>query len=372
MLQVTYTAVPQVKHTHAVLIPRPSWMWGAEIGVNDCGVAIGNEAVFTLGKYGEKSLTGMDLLRLALERSESAEEAVKTIIGFLEEYGQGGNCGYDHTFLYDNSFMIMDRVNLFILETHNKEWVWKKTDHASISNRLCIGAEGDKYSADRKCNFKFKNTERVFTAGSGSRSRKGITGNRIAGAETVADFMAALRQHKQGIVNPFSCGSVTSPCMHFGGIVGDHTTSSLIASIEECKTVLWTTGSSTPCVSLFKPWLFGNDLITPYYYGKDTNAVKYWYNQEEFRRKLISKVIPQEYFDLRDALEQKWISQAESASDNSDFELLSAQCYAEEKRFFDYWAKYSFEDASSADSFLKRWETKNAIFAKERISKIME
>ena len=117
----TYMRIPQVSETHAVLLSRPVWMWGAEIGVNEFGLCIGNEAVFTKGAYGKRGLTGMDMVRLALERCRTAKDALALLISLLETYGQGGNCGFDHDFYYDNAFLILDRETLYVLETAGRQ-----------------------------------------------------------------------------------------------------------------------------------------------------------------------------------------------------------------------------------------------------------
>ena len=62
---------------------------GAEMGINEYGVSIGNEAVFTKSKTKTPSLIGMDFIRLALERTKTAKQASEEIIRLLLEYGQG-------------------------------------------------------------------------------------------------------------------------------------------------------------------------------------------------------------------------------------------------------------------------------------------
>lgn len=66
-------------------------MFGAEIGINEYGVVIGNEALLTKINPKKSALTGMDLLRLGLERSQTAKDARDTIIQLLEKYGREEN-----------------------------------------------------------------------------------------------------------------------------------------------------------------------------------------------------------------------------------------------------------------------------------------
>lgn len=355
-VETTYIEVEQVKETKGMILSRPSWLWGGEMGVNECGVCIGNEAVFTKGKYGQTGLTGMDMLRLALERSENAKDALQCIIDHLEKYGQGGNCGYDHKFFYDNAFMIMDKSNIYILETAGKEWVYKKVDQAAISNRLSIGEDGDVYSSG-KCDFAKTHTDSVYTHFSKSAQRQAMCQASVEKAESLQDMFHAMRQHADE-KDPMCKASVGSPCMHYGGMVGDHTTQSMaVEFLENGRMNVWTTGCSLPCISLYKPFLFGGKCTTPVYRAKDENAKDYWLNIEQFHRSLLGYKIPAEYYAERDAIEAKLIEMSRNADAK---EMLEISKYAMEKEaeFVKKWSKKKLEMGSISSTFQRNWQKK--------------
>jgi secernin len=212
VVRCTYVDVPQVEHTYEVLLSRPFWLWGAEMGANEHGVAIGNEAVFTKVPYEKKpGLIGMDFLRLALERSRTAAEARAVIVGLLERHGQGGNCGYPGKLFYHNSFLIADPREAWVLETAGPHWAAERVrDVRTISNRITIGGRWDLASTElvthavkrRWCrgrdDFDFGRcySDFLFTRFSDARRRQCRTAEFLEsrkGRLTIADLMIALR-----------------------------------------------------------------------------------------------------------------------------------------------------------------------------------
>src|SRR5580700_10396757 len=129
---------------HATFLSCPTWMWGAEHGVNEYGVAIGNERVATThdAAAAPPALIGMDLVRLGLERARTAAEAVDVMTGLLQACGQGGVADATHGEAYDSSFLVADPSEAFVLETAGRDYAVAPASGAiAISNRLAIGTE---------------------------------------------------------------------------------------------------------------------------------------------------------------------------------------------------------------------------------------
>ncbi|MBL9123544.1 MAG: C69 family dipeptidase [Planctomycetaceae bacterium] len=302
-LRTTYLEIPQVGQTHAVLLSRPYWMWGAEMGANEHGVTIGNEAVFTREPYAENGLTGMDLLRLALERCASAEEGVQTIVTLLEAYGQGGGCGHEYrSFTYHNSFIVADPARAFVLETAGKHYAVEEIWGArSISNGLTIPAFARRFS-DRIKSY--------VAACAVRRARTQAAAERATG---VRDLMHALRDHGTSNQQPryaFHNGGLNAPCVHPAGrFASSQTTASWVADLKPGAIQHWVTGTAAPCTGLFKPI----DVFDPLELGPaptdrfDERTL--WWRHERLHREVLknpAELLPV-YAHERDGLEKAWL-----------------------------------------------------------------
>ncbi len=292
-LFTTNQRVDQVSETNAILISRPSWMWGGEMGVNEKGVAIGNEAVFTKESVRRDGLLGMDMLRIALERSENAEHAVKIIVELIDKYGQGGNGGFTKYLYYHNSFMIADRENAWIVETSDRYWVAKRVNGcAAISNCLTIGEEIDEshpqvvsnaenrnwHKRGKEFNFAQSYERRLIGKFSGAKARSKRMKSLIEERKMdIESSFEVLRDHERGRL----LGSMSNICMHAGaGVVSSQTTSSMVVSLGD-RIEVWVTNSSLPCLSIFKPvWFDGLKSSLPF----EEEGINYWGNWEIFNR----------------------------------------------------------------------------------------
>ena len=264
VVRCTHIAVPQVARTRGVLLAKPYWIWGAEMGVNDAGVVIGNEALFNKGtREKQPGLIGMDLLRLGLERSDSAEEAVGVISALLEQHGQSGQAGHTHRFEYDNSFIAADHREAWILETVGRDWVARRvTDVGSISNGLTTRKQWDLASAGITdgTDVARRWAEPVFTRFADAAGRQCRTSDALlarSGEVTVADALSLLRHHADAGEQwtPATALVGQDVCMHagYGPVRSSQTTGSLAAHLTADGVTVWVTGTSAPCTSVFKP-----------------------------------------------------------------------------------------------------------------------
>lgn len=150
-LQCTFIEIEQVSHTHAVILSKSAWCWGAEMGANEHGVCIGNTACWTkLCRPGdhEEKLIGCDFVRLGLERAKTAREGVEVLTSLLADHGQGGLCSDDHNFgqwTYHNAFIIADYKEAWLLETAGKFWAAKKVSSGFLvaTSTLSIGTDAE-------------------------------------------------------------------------------------------------------------------------------------------------------------------------------------------------------------------------------------
>ena len=362
----TYITLPQVDETYAVLLAKPFWIWGAEMGANEHGLVIGNEAVFTKGGY-EKGpgLIGMDFLRLALERCATAESALHTLVQLLEVYGQGGNCGFTHKMYYDNSYLVADPQEAWVLETAGRQWAAQKVrDVRTISNILTIEDDWDMasddlipYALDRgwykkgeKFSFSRCYSDTLISHLADGKRRQECTTDRLLarkGKLDVRDMMQALRSHGLTEGDDYRLdhgitGSVV--CMHagMGPVRGSQTTGSMVSQLRQGGMNLhWLTGTAAPCTGVFKPiWMDAMPEFGKPPKGRYDETSLFW--QHELLHREVLRAYGDRlaiYQQERNDLEGKFLAGAGEMSGKDAYSRkeFSGQCLLESRQVLDRW-----------------------------------
>jgi dipeptidase len=388
-LRCTHMEIPQVRKTLAVMLAKPFWIWGAEIGANESGVVIGNEALFTRVPCDrETGLLGMDLLRLGLERGQNAAAALEVITELLEEHGQGGNCGYSHPFYYHNSFLIADKNEAWVLETAGRHWAAEQVKEIrTISNGITIGHSFDLSSKglvlhavrerwlrrDEDFHFARCYSSPLYTKLSDAETRQSRTTARLErhrGQITPAVMMAALRDHgcdddagwspDRGLLG-------MSVCMHagFGPIRTAQTTGSMVSHLQDDRHTHWVTGTAAPCLSVFKPFWFdgGPPDIGPRPTGQYDDSALFW-KHEALHRSVLRDFTKRRLAVCaeRETLEQSFIAEAQNHADSPARRCeITRRCFGAAELALDGWNREVNTPPSKRASYLylRTWNRLN-------------
>ncbi len=314
-LQATYLELSQVPRRFGVILSKPVWCWGGEMGVNAAGVVIGCTPVHTRRASRAPALLGVDLVRLGLERGGSAGEALEVIIRLLEQHGQGGPAGFrDKKLCHDSSFLVADKLDAWQLETAGRDWVTRRiAGHGAIAGALTIGAERDLRAAAVAPGTDFARAfgARVQPFLSRARERRELALHHLGRALTpsLARMAFQLRAHRRDNEDPAG-GSNADTCMHAAGFIRRHqTTGSMIARVSAAGTTALFTGTSAPCLSIFRPAAFEGEfsVLTPA--DKQVEALLWRRHELLHRRALADPVLRLRLRATRDEIEAKVFEQ---------------------------------------------------------------
>jgi secernin len=237
----THMAIDDVEQTLPVLLSRPAWMWGAEMGANAAGLCVGNEAVFAWRKPPRMGLTGMDLVRLTLERARTVDEGLSVLEDLLTRYPQGGACAEGApSQRYWSTFILADASGAAIVETLGKQ---RRTQRV-------LGAR-----AVSNATLSFPRQENAIVAACGfGRQRSARLASLAEAATSPEDLMAALGDHA-GHDAPRAgplLGTLDHVCMHGGGVAPAVTARGWVSELTSTGVRHWVSNAPQPCTGGFR------------------------------------------------------------------------------------------------------------------------
>ena len=359
MLKCTYIDIPQVEETYEHIGSKIWWSFGYEHGMNEYGVSIGNEAVWSKEpfQWGD-GLLGMDMLRLGLERGKTAYEAMHVIIDLLEKYGQSGDCenkGEWGNANYHNSFILADPKEAWILETAGRYWVNKKITRGvySISNIYTIENDWDEAhpelvshalemgwtSSHEDFNFArdYGNYWEDDSPDPGAmqirRNQTLMCLQRDYSQITPASMMTINRSHnEETIANPRWGAADTfhaTPCMHDSPRSPYRSAASVVAHLRSdmpslLRQVYWASFSN-PCSGVFKPfYMHGPQVPKNYALGSSTYSSEspwWWANRVKLLTDLNYQALNATVRGIFD-LTEDWIMKRQLTKEAKALKLL--------------------------------------------------
>jgi len=286
--QCQFISLPEVSTTCRHVGSRPYWCWGYEHGFNEYQVVIGNEGLTSRIESAEPRLIGMELLRIGLERSRTAGEAVEVMTEIITRYGQGVFKGGAIAGNYDNGYLVADPREAYVIETAGHQWAVKRVEKTiGISNVYsletdwdCLSPEAEPYAIQQgwwkpgqgRFNFAEAYSDERFRSGGGSngaarRARSCTVLSQQVGGIEATTMMSLLSDHSDGKCpdEPFQTeigyGGI---CFHTpeGLETGGNTAASLVADLcgDGSRLPVYWCSFYSPCLGVFFPVLIEGTL----------------------------------------------------------------------------------------------------------------
>ena len=307
--RTTHIKIPQAKLTYEVILGRSFWAWGSELGANERGVSVGNEAAFS------------------------------QMIG---------------NFSFDTGLLVADTDEAYIINCAGKEWAAKKvSDVYAISNRYQITNDWNlsslKNDNDSKQNFNelFEDTsksEGVCASDRENRAQQILEqrkGN--ISLSDMADIMRDVGEDPDNYEPDKAELKQNFVCMHAKPHPDAfwHATGAMITDSNEEGIVVWMTGTAANDLSIFKPLFF--DIPLPQqlkYLPRGTYDKKsFWWKHENLHRKAIMdyKACKPEIRERFDELEKKFFNQSSNlrTSPNKEKIEFTQYCWDEAEKLTD-------------------------------------
>lgn len=283
-LRTQHLEIPQARQTYAVLGSKPGGLWGYTHGLNEHHVAAGCIALPTTLTCPQPGLLGGDLVRLLLERSSSARQAVDLLTDLIKQYGHGAYPGCPAEFERDNAFLIADPVEAYAVETAGPHWVYQEIQEVrAVSGVRVVHQDWDRIS----CGFASHAITRAWWPEDGSKVDFGAAlahcGNiNAAGMRRWGRATILLEENNSQIDLPFLrrflCdhgkrrtnemvlidfpGDADSICQHPRGLNSYATVASFLADLGQDATQAthaWC-AFGVPCTSVFFPIFLDGEL----------------------------------------------------------------------------------------------------------------
>ena len=146
-LRTQQLEIAQARQVYAVLGSKPSGSWGYASGINENRVAAGCITLPAALTCPRPGLLGTDLVRLMLERSSSARQAVDLLTGLVKEFGQGAYPDCPAEFEHDSAFLIADPLEAYAVETAGSHWVYQEIHEVrAVSSVRVVHQDWDRIS----------------------------------------------------------------------------------------------------------------------------------------------------------------------------------------------------------------------------------